>query len=103
MRGNRKGRSGGALKRATPKMKYKYMQKYLSLKKTIAESQEQNDTCPKCTKPIGTRPLFMIGKYDICYDCYRENELLERDQPEIAEANTVSDRFNFATVKEVEF
>lgn len=31
------------------------------------------EICPSCGNPIGTRPLWMVGKYDICYSCYSNN------------------------------
>ncbi len=61
------------LKHATPKMKHQHMSDVLAWRANLKEQQAEytgEGICPRCGKPIGTRPLFMQGKYDICYDCY---------------------------------
>ena len=44
------------------------------LKEKQAEYVGEGD-CPLCKNPIQSRPLFMVGEYDMCYSCYRNLEL----------------------------
>ena len=64
------------LKRATNRMKLHHMRFMLTAREEIAQSQAeyQEEICPRCSKPMGVRPVWMIGKYDICYGCYQDLE-----------------------------
>jgi len=65
------------LKRATPRMKYQHMNMVMDWRADLADKQAEytgNGICPRCHQPIGTRPLWMVGKYDICFTCYEEQE-----------------------------
>jgi hypothetical protein len=61
-------KTANALKHATGKRKIQYMHKYLDLAQTIAESEDK-EFCA-CGNRMNNRPLFMVGKYNFCYDCY---------------------------------
>ena len=80
MRNTNRGRTAGALKHATPLMKYQYMERYLELKETISESQPATNTCPRCGGSMNGRPFFMMGKYDHCYSCYEEDQRAKQEQ-----------------------
>ena len=80
MRNANRGRTAGALKHATPLMKYQYMNRYMELKETISESQPAADTCTKCGQIIGTRPLYIPATDTRCYSCIREAELAQQEQ-----------------------
>lgn len=85
------GKTAGALKHASGKMKANYMNQYVELRKTIRESNDQPKTCPQCGEVIGSRPMFMIGKYDICFPCYEANQQVKTviSGGEILEISTV--------------
>jgi hypothetical protein len=93
MRNANRGRTAGALKHATPLMKYQYMQRFLELKETISESQPATDTCPRCGGSMSGRPFFMMGKYEHCYSCYEEDQRTKREQAE-AQPNHYDDVLN---------
>lgn len=129
MRNTNRGRTAGALKRATPLMKYQYMNRYLDLKETIAESiaapapnRSIEDELSKLEFLQGAKARELKwaqtrkDSKSACVFCklaigFHKQELSIRDQilitasiqPEIAEAHRVSDRFNFEKVKEVRF
>lgn len=65
------------LKHATPKMKYQHMKMVLEWRADLKEKQAEyvgEGNCPLCHNPIESRPLFMVGEYDMCYSCYRSLE-----------------------------
>jgi len=65
------------LKHATPRMKRVHMNMVAEWRTNLKDSQAKyagNGICPRCHQPIGNRPLFMVGKYDICFGCYEEQE-----------------------------
>lgn len=67
-----------SLKRATPKMKYQHMNMVLDWRADLKEKQAEysgNGTCPLCNEPIQSRPMFMVGKYDMCYSCFHDLQL----------------------------
>lgn len=71
----RKSKSGNALKHATGLMKVQYMRRYVELRDTIRESND-TETCPICNGRMNGRPLWMVGKYDYCYNCYSDTAAL---------------------------
>ena len=83
MRNTNRGRTAGALKHATPLMKYQYMERYLELKETISESQPATNTCTECGQIIGTRPLYIPATDTRCYSCIREAELAQQEQAKV--------------------
>jgi hypothetical protein len=65
------------LKRATPKMKIKHMNSVLEFRADLKEKQAEyadEGDCALCEEPMGSRPLFMVGEYDMCYGCFRALE-----------------------------
>ena len=75
------------LKHATPKMKYQHMNMVLDWRADLKEKQAEyvgEGDCPICKKPIQSRPLFMVGEYDMCYSCYRILESLGIRPPKCA-------------------
>lgn len=93
MRNANRGRTAGALKRATPLMKHQYMERYLELKQTISESQPAEGTCAKCGQRIGVRPLYIPAEETRCYSCIREAELAQQEQAK-AQPNHYDDVLN---------
>ena len=76
-----------SLKRATPRMKYQHMKSVLEWRADLKEKQAEyvgEGNCPLCEKPIQSRPLFMVGKYDMCYSCFRDLQLAGIRPPERA-------------------
>lgn len=64
------------LKHAPPRAKWRYMNMVVELRDALNDGSLQGaeETCKECGKPLGSRPLFMVGKYDICYPCYYAKE-----------------------------
>lgn len=65
------------LKHATPKMKSRHMNMVLDWRSDLKEKQVGyvgEGDCPLCKSPIQSRPLFMVGEYDMCYGCYQTLE-----------------------------
>jgi hypothetical protein len=66
-----------SLKHATPKMKYQHMNYVLTWRAGLLESQDAfvPEVCPLCQGEMTSRPLWMVGEFDMCFPCY---ETLER-------------------------
>ena len=67
-----------ALKHAPPKAKLRYMSDYMELRDTINDNQqrisENGYPIGTCGHELKNRPLWMVGKYNICFACYETNE-----------------------------
>lgn len=75
MRNVNRGRTAGALKRATPQMKAQYMNQYMELRATIQNAQyEPKPACTTCGKSIGTRPVWIPRTDTRCYNCIYESQ-----------------------------
>lgn len=75
-------KSGGSLKHATGPMKVQHMGLVLEFRRALAEDQEQMRSapdgsfdCPRChaVDAMLHRPLWMVGKYTYCFDCYEQD------------------------------
>ena len=54
-------------------MKYHHMGDVVDWRNDVKEKQDEyvgEGNCPLCHQPMKARPLFMVGKYDMCYPCY---------------------------------
>lgn len=47
---------------------------YVQYVRELAEQPKDVKVCASCGNVIGSRPLWMVGKYDICYSCYEEKK-----------------------------
>ena len=70
IRNHNSGRSAGALKRASGRMKAQYMNQYMELRATIQNAQyEPKPKCTTCGEQIGTRPIWVKATDTRCYNC----------------------------------
>lgn len=69
------------LKRATPRMKYVYMNHMMVDKAQIKEHQAryQPEVCsnPECGKRRSL-PLYLVGKTTLCFSCYEDKRDAEK-------------------------
>lgn len=64
------------LKQATPRMKYQHMTYVLDWRANLKQQQADftPETCPLCGGDLTSRPLWMVGKFEICFSCYEALE-----------------------------
>jgi hypothetical protein len=64
------------LKHATPRMKYQHMTYVLDWRANLKQQQADftPETCPLCGRDLTSRPLWMVGKFEMCFSCYEALE-----------------------------
>jgi len=59
------------LKRSTHREQARHMKNMMAFKAELREHQDtyEEELCPLCGGSMNGRPLWMVGKYSMCYSC----------------------------------